>query len=77
MAPWSAATATNQMIDAARLLGFAFANADFLFEVDGNGTIAFATGAARNRTARKHLFIQTRLAGCPVDCLGLTKRWSL
>jgi len=34
------------MIDAARLLGFAFANADFLFEVDGNGTIAFATGAA-------------------------------
>ncbi len=35
------------MIDAARLLGFAFANADFLFEVDGNGTIMFATGAAR------------------------------
>ena len=34
------------MIDAARLLGFAFANADFLFEVDGNGTIMFATGAA-------------------------------
>ena len=36
----------SAMIDAARLLGFAFANADFLFEVDGNGTIAFATGAA-------------------------------
>ncbi len=34
------------MIDAARLLGFAFANADYLFEVDGNGTIVFATGAA-------------------------------
>ncbi len=34
------------MVDAARLLGFAFANADFLFEVDGNGTILFATGAA-------------------------------
>jgi EAL domain-containing protein (putative c-di-GMP-specific phosphodiesterase class I) len=34
------------MIDAARLLGFAFANADFLFEVDGTGTVVFATGAA-------------------------------
>ena len=34
------------MVDAARLLGFAFANADFLFEVDGNGKILFATGAA-------------------------------
>ncbi|HEX4301984.1 MAG TPA: EAL domain-containing protein [Rhizomicrobium sp.] len=34
------------MIDAARLLGFAFANADYLFEVDGNGTVVFATGAA-------------------------------
>src|SRR5579871_5857243 len=28
-----------------RLLGFAFANADFLFEVDANGTIRFALGA--------------------------------
>ncbi|MEI9997034.1 MAG: EAL domain-containing protein [Rhizomicrobium sp.] len=36
------------MIDAARLLGFAFANADFLFEVDVNGTVTFATGAARD-----------------------------
>jgi EAL domain-containing protein (putative c-di-GMP-specific phosphodiesterase class I) len=34
------------MSDAARFLGFAFANADFLFEVDGNGTVLFATGAA-------------------------------
>ena len=34
------------MIEAARLLGFAFANADFLFEVDGKGTVVFATGAA-------------------------------
>ncbi|MEI9991012.1 MAG: EAL domain-containing protein [Rhizomicrobium sp.] len=34
------------MIEAARLLGFAFANADFLFEVDGSGTVVFATGAA-------------------------------
>src|SRR4051794_22132590 len=29
----------------ARLLGFAFANADFLFEVDAKGTIRFALGA--------------------------------
>lgn len=34
------------MIDPARLLGFAFANADLLFEVDRNGTIVFAAGAA-------------------------------
>jgi len=34
------------MVDAARFLGFAFANADFLFEVDGKGTVVFATGAA-------------------------------
>ncbi|MBS0472710.1 MAG: EAL domain-containing protein [Proteobacteria bacterium] len=34
------------MSDAARFLGFAFANADFLFEVDDKGTIRFATGAA-------------------------------
>jgi EAL domain-containing protein (putative c-di-GMP-specific phosphodiesterase class I)/GGDEF domain-containing protein len=34
------------MIDAARFLGFAFANADFLFEIDGKGTILFAVGAA-------------------------------
>ncbi|MGZ5936919.1 MAG: EAL domain-containing protein [Rhizomicrobium sp.] len=34
------------MTDAARFLGFAFANADFLFEIDGKGTIVFATGAA-------------------------------
>jgi hypothetical protein len=33
------------MIDPARLLGFAFASADFLFEIDGKGTIVFATGA--------------------------------
>lgn len=34
------------MVDPARLLGFAFANADFLFEIDRDGTIIFATGAA-------------------------------
>lgn len=34
------------MSASARLLGFAFANADFLFEVDGAGTILFAAGAA-------------------------------
>jgi EAL domain-containing protein (putative c-di-GMP-specific phosphodiesterase class I) len=34
------------MNQAARLLGFAFANADFLFEVDAKGLVTFATGAA-------------------------------
>jgi len=34
------------MSHAARLLGFAFTNADFLFEMDRNGTILFAAGAA-------------------------------
>ena len=32
----------------ARLLGFAFTNADFLFEVDGEGVIRFAAGAAND-----------------------------
>ena len=32
----------------ARLLGFAFTNADFLFEVDDQGTIRFAAGAAND-----------------------------
>jgi EAL domain-containing protein (putative c-di-GMP-specific phosphodiesterase class I) len=34
------------MSEKARLLGFAFANADFLFEIDGAGAVAFAAGAA-------------------------------
>lgn len=34
------------MAHAARLLGFAFTNADFLFEVDAEGRILFAAGAA-------------------------------
>ena len=34
------------MIEPARLLGFAFANADLLFEIDREGTVSFATGAA-------------------------------
>ena len=33
--------------DAARYLGFAFASADLLFEVDQGGRVAFAVGAAR------------------------------
>jgi EAL domain-containing protein (putative c-di-GMP-specific phosphodiesterase class I) len=33
------------MIDPARLLGFAFAGADLLFEIDADGTIVFANGA--------------------------------
>src|SRR5215475_10763765 len=31
-----------------RLLGFAFTNADFLFETDTDGTILFAAGAAND-----------------------------
>ena len=31
-----------------RLLGFAFTNADFLFEVNGDGVIQFAAGAAKD-----------------------------
>ena len=34
------------MVDPARLLGFAFANADLLFEIDKEATVVFATGAA-------------------------------
>ncbi len=33
--------------DAARYLGFAFASADLLFELDSKGVVAFAVGAAR------------------------------
>ncbi|MDB5458442.1 MAG: histidine kinase [Caulobacteraceae bacterium] len=33
--------------DTARYLGFAFASADLLFELDGDGVVAFAVGAAR------------------------------
>jgi len=33
--------------DAARYLGFAFASADLLFELDGQGVVTFAVGAAR------------------------------
>lgn len=36
------------MIDPARLLGFAFASADFLFEIDPRGMIVFATGATHD-----------------------------
>ncbi len=36
------------MANMARLLGFAFTNADFLFETDKNGTILFAAGAAND-----------------------------
>ena len=36
------------MSNPARFLGFAFTNADFLFEVDAKGTIVFAAGAAND-----------------------------
>jgi EAL domain-containing protein (putative c-di-GMP-specific phosphodiesterase class I) len=39
------------MIEPARLLGFAFANADLLVEVDASGTILFAGGATRDYAA--------------------------
>src|SRR6185312_11276140 len=41
------------VVHPARLLGFAFANADLLFEVDEKGTIVFATGAASEFTRDK------------------------
>ena len=36
------------MLSPARLLGFAFTNADFLFETDTEGKILFAVGAAKD-----------------------------
>src|SRR5579871_4744815 len=36
------------MTSAARLLGFAFSNADFLFEIDKTGIVLFAAGAAKD-----------------------------
>jgi EAL domain-containing protein (putative c-di-GMP-specific phosphodiesterase class I) len=43
------------VVNPARLLGFAFANADLLFEVDEKGTIVFATGAASEFTREAKL----------------------
>lgn len=43
------------MVNPARLLGFAFANADFLFEVDAKGKIVFATGAVSEFTREPKL----------------------
>jgi len=40
------------MSKSARLLGFAFANADLLFEVDRGGNVLFATGAAGEFTPK-------------------------
>ena len=49
--------------DAARYLGFAFAGADLLFELDGDGVVTFAVGAAR------------QVAGVELDALaGVTLR---
>lgn len=39
------------MIEAARLLGFAFANADLLFEIDARGTVLFSSGAESDYAA--------------------------
>ena len=40
------------MIEPGRFLGFAFSNADLLFEVDAEGEILFATGATTTLTRR-------------------------
>ena len=47
----------------ARLLGFAFANADFLFEVDGEGTILFTAGAAQDLVQESEESLMGRPAG--------------
>ena len=47
----------------ARLLGFAFANADFLFEVDSEGTILFTAGAARDLVQESEESLVGRPAG--------------
>jgi EAL domain-containing protein (putative c-di-GMP-specific phosphodiesterase class I) len=46
-----------------RLLGFAFANADFLFEVDGEGTILFTAGAAQDLVQESEAALMGRPAG--------------
>jgi EAL domain-containing protein (putative c-di-GMP-specific phosphodiesterase class I) len=46
--------------DAARYMGFAFASADLLFELDGEGVVTFALGAAR------------QVAGVELDALSGT-----
>ena len=55
------------MLSHARLLGFAFANADFLFEVDADGMIQFAVGATRDLVRESG----EDLVGKPLDCLFL------
>ena len=47
----------------ARLLGFAFANADLLFEIDRDGKIVFATGAASDFVRKDHDKLEGRAAG--------------
>lgn len=48
-----------------RLLGFAFTNADFLFEMDANGTILFAAGAANDLVKESN----EKLVGMPAGKL--------
>ena len=49
--------------DVARFLGFAFANADVLIEVDARGTIGFAAGALQNLLG----ITDADLIGQPID----------
>jgi hypothetical protein len=53
------------MLSHARLLGFAFANADFLFEVGADGLILFATGAGKGLVQDS----AETLTGKPVDTM--------
>jgi EAL domain-containing protein (putative c-di-GMP-specific phosphodiesterase class I) len=46
-----------------RLLGFAFANADFLFEIDAEGSILFTAGAAKDLVQEKAEALVGRPAG--------------
>src|SRR6185437_12462726 len=43
------------MIESTRLLGFAFAGADLLFEIDAAGTILFVTGATSGFSHQREL----------------------
>jgi hypothetical protein len=51
------------MVDPVRLLGFAFANADLLFETDREGKILFATGATKGISTQTPDSLRGQMAG--------------
>ena len=58
------------MIEPIRLLAFAFAGADLLFEIDRNGTVLFATGATSGFS------VSAELAGRPAtELFQPSERW--